>query len=148
MKPWISKALHSCDFQSGFAKAVAACLILVCALVSIPYLRRQAIARNWPLIVSGMSQEEVRSLLGAPDSTYERASDIVRDEAFKFILWHDNYHDRWAYGPRPVFSIKRRFPYVGPPYRPILQPMESDRVIYFSDDGFVTKTRFPYSESD
>jgi hypothetical protein len=59
-------------------------------------------------------------------------------------LLFDYVQEKWAYGRRSLIVVQRSFPFIDLALDGLLVPEDADHVVYFSNDGRVLKTRYPY----
>lgn len=91
-----------------------------------------------------MSREEVRRLIGAPDSEYGSAlkQPTITSALFvSFVI--DARYERWAYGHRRLLKTNSEFPWIVLALDGLLGPENDDYVVYFSDDGLLMRTAHP-----
>jgi hypothetical protein len=125
------------------AALLALALLLLLPAVIGMRMRLGQVARGWEQVRVGMSKDEVRELLGEPDSVYSAAK-AQHAAAVVGLLLLDATQERWAYGRRRTVDFCPQFPYIDLALDGLLSPEDSDRVIYFTADERVVKKQFPY----
>jgi hypothetical protein len=107
--------------------------------------RQRAFDAAWARIHTGMSKDEVRQLLGEPDTIYAAGtpSNSLIETVFTNFLF-DSTFEKWAYGRRRLIAVAPTFPYIGPALDGFIAPEVDDHVIYFTGGGTVLSREYPY----
>jgi hypothetical protein len=133
--------------------ALLAPLVLLLMLFSVGEYRRRTFDLRWAKVHPQMSKDEVRQLLGEPDNIYSAATNsepnaTITDAIVDWALvnWYfDASYEKWAYGNRRLLSFEPSFPYLALPFDGFMCPEKRDHVVYFTNDGKVLKSKYPYS---
>jgi hypothetical protein len=126
------------------ATSTAAAVILTVCAVSV--FHQRGFEDRWAKVHTGMSKDEVRQVLGAPDTIYAPVAfqaDTPGGTIFLSLLV-GSPQERWAYGHRRLLAPQPTFPYFGLAFDGFLEPEDDDHVIYFFNDSSVSKKRCPY----
>jgi len=102
--------------------ALLAPLVLWLLCSSAAGYRQRTFAAAWARIHTGMSKDEVRQLLGEPDTIYVAGttpSNSLIETVFTNFLF-DSTFEKWAYGRRRLIAVAPTFPYIGPSYHMVV----------------------------
>ena len=123
-------------------RIVALAPVVLVATLALAFERwrygRASFEDCWNRVQVGMSKAEVEALLGEPNSVYGPGNSLLLNWLF------DDTLEKWAYGHRRSLTTQASFPYIGVPLDGLLNPEAQDHVVYFSKDGMVVKTVYPY----
>jgi len=129
--------------------AISTAVALILTVFAVALFRQRGFEDRWAKVHSGMSKDEVRQVLGEPDQIYpvEKLQTDSVVETFFFNILFETSQERWAYGRRRLLARQPTFPYFGRTFDGLFAPEDDDHVIYFFNDGSVSKKRFPYRDS-
>ncbi len=106
--------------------------------------RDRAFDEGWARLSAGMTKEEVCTLVGRPDTVYPAQKSSSLEEILVNCLLFDARREKWAYGRRRGIALRGDFPYIGLAWDEVFAPRDDDHVIYFTRDGRVAKSVYPY----
>jgi hypothetical protein len=133
-----------------FFAALLAPVVLLLVLVSLAEYRHRTFEVRWVKVQSGMSQDEVRQLLGEPVQSYSpgtaQSDSLIGGMIGNWLL--DTSFEKWAYGERRLFGFGPTFPYVNLAWDGLIFPEDHDHVVYFTSDGKVLKKKYPYRDGE